>query len=100
MKSLNPNVLACWIGMAVFLVGCGDDGSTPPDAGTPAAAPTSPEVAPAIPSPTAADPAATAEPAAKPKTIPEAGTSKPADKAAPDAKKKEIPEAKKPADKK
>ncbi len=100
MKSLNPNVLACWIGMAVFLVGCGDDGSTPPDAGTPAAAPTSPEVAPAIPSPTAADPAAAAEPAAKPKTIPEAGTSKPADKAAPDAKKKEIPEAKKPADKK
>ncbi|MED5401681.1 MAG: TlpA disulfide reductase family protein [Planctomycetota bacterium] len=102
MKSLSLNVLACWIGLAVFLVGCGDDGSTPPDAGAPTTAPTSPETAtaPAIPAPTAADPAATAEPAAEPKTIPESGASKPADKAAPAENKKEIPEAKKPAAKK
>ncbi|MEC7556961.1 MAG: hypothetical protein VYA32_07280, partial [Planctomycetota bacterium] len=100
MKSLSLNVLACWIGLAVFLVGCGDDGSTPPDAGAPTTAPTTPETAPAIPAPTAADPAATAEPAAEPKTIPESGTSKPADKAAPAENKKEIPEAKKSAAKK
>ena len=102
MKSLSLNVLACWIGLAVFLVGCGDDGSTPPDTGAPTTAPTSPETAtaPAIPAPTAADPAAAAEPAAEPKTIPESGTSKPADKAAPAENKKEIPEAKKPAAKK
>ena len=106
MKRLKMNVLACSIGLALFLVGCGDggDGGYGGADGSGAAAPT-PETSelvegdgPSIDG-KPADPAAKDAPSSK--SIPEATPGGDKDNPAEKGKKKEIPEAdKKPADKK
>jgi thiol-disulfide isomerase/thioredoxin len=103
MKRLKITLLACSIGMALLLAGCGDGGNGAPEGpaagggATPTPAADPPATIPDKP----ADPAAKAKDAPSPKSIPEAAPggdkSSPAEK----GKKKEIPEAaKKPAAKK
>ena len=103
MKRLKMNLLACSIGMALLLAGCGDGGNGAPEGpaagggATPTPATDPPATIPDKP----ADPAAKAKDAPSSKSIPEAAPggdkSSPAEK----GKKKEIPEAaKKPAAKK